>query len=728
MNQYAEQIARELSLTPQNVQGAIDLIDAGNTIPFIARYRKEATGSMDDQVLRTLGDRLEYLRGLDKRKAEVSASITEQGAMTRELRDSLESARTLAEVEDLYRPYKPKRKTRASIARARGLQPLADSIWEQRPDFDPEQAAAAFCGDEVPDARAALAGAQDILAERISDDARCRAELRRYYRAFGRIRSVDAKKGDSVYAPYYDYAEPLNKIPGHRVLALDRGEREGYIKVGIEVEPERAMAITAWMFARKKNGGVSAQLVEAAARDAYTRLIHPSLENELRTELTAAADEGAIAVFGDNLRQLLLQPPIPGKVVMGLDPGYRMGCKVAVVDPTGKVLDTGVVYPVPEFKRVDQAKAAVKGMVLRHHVELMAIGNGTAGRETEQFAAQVIRELAAEQGLHLQYMVVSEAGASVYSASKLAAEEFPQFDVNLRSAVSIARRLQDPLAELVTIDPKAIGVGQYQHDMPQKRLTETLDGVVEDCVNSVGVDLNTASAPLLRRVAGITAATAKNIVARREQEGAFTSRAQLKKVKGLGPKAFEQCAGFLRLPHATDPLDGTAVHPESYPAARGLLQACGYQPAEIGGASMQDLPARVRAKGEKALCEALGVGRPTLQDIVAELCRPGRDVRDSLPKPLLRSDVMKMEDLTPGMELTGTVRNVIDFGAFVDIGVHQDGLVHISQISDRFVKHPRDLLQVGQLVRVRVLEVDLPRKRIALTMKGVPQEAVNPGF
>ena len=728
MNQYAEQIARELSLTPQNVQGAIDLIDAGNTIPFIARYRKEATGSMDDQVLRTLGDRLEYLRGLDKRKAEVSASITEQGAMTRELRDSLESARTLAEVEDLYRPYKPKRKTRASIARARGLQPLADSIWEQRPDFDPEQAAAAFCGDEVPDARAALAGAQDILAERISDDARCRAELRRYYRAFGRIRSVDAKKGDSVYAPYYDYAEPLNKIPGHRVLALDRGEREGYIKVGIEVEPERAMAITAWMFARKKNGGASAQLVEAAARDAYTRLIHPSLENELRTELTAAADEGAIAVFGDNLRQLLMQPPIPGKVVMGLDPGYRMGCKIAVVDPTGKVLDTGVVYPVPEFKRVDQAKAAVKGMVLRHHVELMAIGNGTAGRETEQFAAQVIRELAAEQGLHLQYMVVSEAGASVYSASKLAAEEFPQFDVNLRSAVSIARRLQDPLAELVKIDPKAIGVGQYQHDMPQKRLTETLDGVVEDCVNSVGVDLNTASAPLLRRVAGITAATAKNIVARREQEGAFTSRAQLKKVKGLGPKAFEQCAGFLRLPHAADPLDGTAVHPESYPAARGLLQACGYQPAEIGGAAMQDLPARVRAKGEKALCEALGVGRPTLQDIVAELCRPGRDVRDSLPKPLLRSDVMKLEDLTPGMELTGTVRNVIDFGAFVDIGVHQDGLVHISQISDRFVKHPRDLLQVGQLVRVRVLEVDLPRKRIALTMKGVPQEAVNPGF
>lgn len=728
MNQYVEQIARELSLTPQNVQGAIELIDAGNTIPFIARYRKEATGSMDDQVLRTLGDRLEYLRGLDKRKAEVESSISEQGAMTPELQTALTAAQTLAEVEDLYRPYKPKRKTRASIARARGLQPLADAIWEQKPDFDPALAAAAYCSEEVPDAGAALAGAQDILAERISDDARCRAELRRYYHAFGHIHSTEAKKGDSVYAPYYDYSEPLNKIPGHRVLALDRGEREGYLKVSVEVEPERAMAITAWMFARKKTGGASARIVEAAARDAYARLIHPSLENEMRAELTAAADEGAIAVFGDNLRQLLLQPPIPGKVVMGLDPGYRMGCKIAVVDPTGKVLDTGVVYPVPEFKRVDQAKAAVKGMVRRHHVELMAIGNGTAGRETEQFAAEVIRELAAEEGLHLQYMVVSEAGASVYSASKLAAEEFPQFDVNLRSAVSIARRLQDPLAELVKIDPKAIGVGQYQHDMPQKRLTETLDGVVEDCVNSVGVDLNTASAPLLRRVAGITAATAKNIVARREAEGAFTSRAQLKKVKGLGPKAFEQCAGFLRLPHAADPLDATAVHPESYPAARGLLQACGYRAEEIGSASMQELPARVRAQGEKRLCETLGVGRPTLQDIVAELCRPGRDVRDSLPKPLLRSDVMKMEDLKPGMELTGTVRNVIDFGAFVDIGVHQDGLVHISQIADRFIKHPRDVLQVGQVVRVKVLEVDVPRKRIGLTMKGVPQTAVNPEF
>ena len=719
---YAEQIARELSLSPQNVQGAIDLIDAGNTIPFIARYRKEATGSMDDQALRALGDRLEYLRGLDKRKAEVEASITEQGALTPELARSIAAAQTLAEVEDLYRPYKPKRKTRASVARARGLQPLADAIFAQDASFDPAAAAAAYLGDEVPDAAAALAGAQDILAEQISDDARCRAELRRYYQAFGQIKSTQAKQEDSVYAPYYDASEPLTKIPGHRVLALDRGEREGYLKVSITVDAERAAAITAWMFARKKTGGASALLVEAAARDAYTRLIHPSLENELRAALTARADEGAIAVFGDNLRQLLLQPPIPGKVVLGLDPGYRMGCKLAVVDPTGKVLDTGVVYPVPEFKRVDQAKAAVKGMVLRHGVELMAIGNGTASRETEQFAADVIRELAAEHGLRLQYMVVSEAGASVYSASKLAAEEFPQFDVNLRSAVSIARRLQDPLAELVKIDPKAIGVGQYQHDMPQKRLSETLDGVVEDCVNSVGVDLNTASAPLLRRVAGITAATAKNIVARREEEGAFTSRAQLKKVKGLGPKAFEQCAGFLRLPGAKNPLDATAVHPESYPAARGLLEACGFAPAEIGTPAMQQLPARIKAKGEKALCESLGIGLPTLQDIAAELCRPGRDVRDSLPKPLLRSDVMGMEDLTPGMELVGTVRNVIDFGAFVDIGVHQDGLVHISQIADRFVKHPRDLLKVGQRVRVKVLEVNPAKKRIALSMKGVPQE------
>ena len=719
MPNYAEQLAAELHLTAQNVQGAIDLIDAGNTIPFIARYRKEATGSMDDQVLRDLGDRLAYLRGLDKRKEEVAAAIDGQGAMTPELTAALQKAATLAEVEDLYRPYKPKRKTRAGIARARGLQGLADAIFAQDPALDPQAAAAAYLNDEVPDADAALAGAQDILAEQISDDAACRAELRRYYRAFGRIASAKARDEDSVYAQYYDYAEPLAKIPGHRVLALDRGEREGYLKVGIQVDAERAGAIAAWMFARKKTGGASAALVEAAALDAYRRLIHPSLENELRGELTDAAAEGAIRVFGDNLRQLLLQPPIRGKTVMGLDPGYRMGCKVAVVDPTGKVLDTGVVYPVPEFKRVDQAKRTVKQMILAHGVEVLAIGNGTAGHETEEFAAVVIHELAAENGLRLQYMVVSEAGASVYSASKLAAEEFPQFDVNLRSAVSIARRLQDPLAELVKIDPKAVGVGQYQHDMPQKRLDETLDGVVEDCVNSVGVDLNTASAPLLRRVAGLTAATAKNIVARREAEGAFTSRAQLKKVKGLGPKAYEQCAGFLRLPEAKNRLDATAVHPESYAAAKGLLDACGFTAADIGTPALAGLPAAVQAKGEKPLCEALGIGAPTLHDIVSELCKPGRDVRDTLPPPLLRSDIMQLEDLKPGMVLQGTVRNVIDFGAFVDLGVHQDGLVHISQISDRFIKHPREVLKVGDIVKVKVLSVDVGKKRIALSMKGV---------
>ena len=720
-NPHIQQLARELDLNPKYVEGAVGLIDQGNTIPFIARYRKEATGSMDDQVLRRLGERLEYLRGLDTRKEEVSRSITEQGAMTPELQKSLDAAATLAEVEDLYRPYKPKRRTRAGIARERGLQPLADAILQQNSGFDPQAEAARYCNEEVPDAAAALAGAQDILAEQISDDARCRAELRRFYRAFGMVRSVGAKEEDSVYAQYYDYNEPVGKIPGHRILALDRGEREGFLKVTIQVESERAADIAAKLFVHR-NGGPSAAIVEAAALDAYKRLIHPSLETELRGELSDKAAEGAIQVFGDNLRQLLLQPPIRGKVVMGLDPGYRMGCKVAVVDATGRVLDTGVVYPVPEFKKVDQAKAAVKRMIRANGVQLLAIGNGTAGRETEQFAAQVIRELAESDGLHLQYMVVSEAGASVYSASKLAAEEFPQFDVNLRSAVSIARRLQDPLAELVKIDPKAVGVGQYQHDMPQKRLNETLDGVVEDCVNSVGVDLNTASAPLLRRVAGITATTAKNIVARREAEGPFASRAELKKVKGLGPKAFEQCAGFLRLPGAKNRLDETAVHPESYAAAKTVLQACGYQAADIGTPALADLEDRVARLGAARLCAEAGVGEPTLKDIIAELKKPGRDVRDSLPKPLLRSDVMGIEDLKEGMELTGTVRNVIDFGAFVDIGVHQDGLVHISQIADRFVKHPRDVLKVGDVVNVRVLSVDVKKKRIALTMKGVAQK------
>lgn len=714
MTDYAQKIAQELNLKPIHVSNAIALIDEGNTIPFIARYRKEATDSMDDQLLRQLGERLEYLRGLDKRKDEVSRSITEQGAMTEQLAAQLEKAATLAEVEDLYRPYKPKRKTRASMAKAKGLEPLAQLILAQNAKTDPEAAARDYLNEQVADTSEALQGARDIIAETVSDDARCRAELRRFYHAFGQVRSVGAKEEDSVYSPYYDFSEPVSKIAGHRVLALNRGEREGYLKVNIEVDPERAGALCARLFAREKTGGACAQQVLQAALDAYKRLIHPSLDTEIRTELTDAANEGAITVFGDNLRQLLLQPPIKGKVALGLDPGYRMGCKVAVVDATGKVLDTTVIYPVPEFKRVEQAQKILKDLIKKHGVQIIAIGNGTASKETEMFAADVIREI----GGGVQYMVVSEAGASVYSASKLAAAEFPQFDVNLRSAVSIARRLQDPLAELVKIEPKAVGVGQYQHDMPQKRLEETLDGVVEDCVNSVGVDLNTASAPLLSRVAGITGSTAKNIVAYREEQGEFTSRAQLKKVKGLGPKAFEQCAGFLRLPNAKNKLDETAVHPESYAAAKALLELCGFTLSQIGTPEIQALPAAARALGWDKLTQATGAGRPTLEDIMAELLKPGRDMRDSLPKPLLRSDVMGMEDLKPGMELTGTVRNVIDFGAFVDIGVHQDGLVHISQICDKFIKHPREVLKVGDVVQVKVLDVDVKKKRISLTCKG----------
>ncbi len=710
-------LAAELGQPEKYVAAAVELIDAGNTIPFIARYRKEATNAMDDQVLRQLADRLEYLRGLEKRKAEVASAITEQGAMTEELEKALEAAKTLAEVEDIYRPYKPKRKTRASVAKARGLEPLAQALFAQNPGLDVEAEAEKYINEEVPDAAAALAGARDILAEQVSDDARLRAELRRFYNAFGLVKSKAAKEEDSVYAGYYDFSQPVNKIAGHRVLALDRGEREGFLKVSVEVEADRACGVAQRMFV-KKNGGASAAQVNAAVEDAYSRLIHPSLEREVRAALTEQAAEGAIQVFGENLRQLLLQPPIKGKVALGMDPGYRMGCKLAVVDATGKVLDTAVVYPVPEFKKVEQAKAKVKDLIRRHKVEIIAIGNGTAGKETEIFAAEVIREL----GGGVQYMVVSEAGASVYSASKLAAEEFPQFDVNLRSAVSIARRLQDPLAELVKIDPKAVGVGQYQHDMPQKRLNETLDGVVEDCVNSVGVDLNTASAPLLGRVAGLTASTAKNVVAFREENGAFTSRAQLKKVKGLGPKAFEQCAGFLRLPGAKNALDATAVHPESYPAAKTLLELCGFSDKDIGTEAIQTLPQKAKQIGFEALCQATGAGEPTLRDIMAELLKPGRDMRDELPAPMLRTDVMSMEDLKPGMEMMGTVRNVIDFGAFVDIGVHQDGLVHISQLSDRFIKHPSQAVKVGDVVKVKILDVDLKKKRISLTMKGLNKQ------
>ena len=714
---FAKILAGELNVPEQYVSAAIRLIDEGNTIPFIARYRKEATNAMDDQVLRQLADRLEYLRGLEKRKGEVAATIEELGAMTPELQKALDAAKTLAEVEDIYRPYKPKRKTRASVAKARGLEPLAQAIFAQKPGLDVNAEAEKYINDEVPDAEAALAGARDIIAEQVSDDATLRAQLRRFYQTFGLVKSKAAKEEDSVYAGYYDFSQAVNKIAGHRVLALDRGEREGFLKVTVEVDAEKAVGGIRRMFV-KAGGGPSAAQVSAAVEDAYTRLIHPSLEREVRSNLSDEAAEGAIQVFGENLRQLLLQPPIKGKVALGMDPGYRMGCKLAVVDETGKVLDTAVVYPVPEFKKVDQAKAKVKDLIRKHHVQIIAIGNGTAGKETEIFAAEVIREL----GGGVQYMVVSEAGASVYSASKLAAEEFPQFDVNLRSAVSIARRLQDPLAELVKIDPKAVGVGQYQHDMPQKRLNETLDGVVGDCVNSVGVDLNTASAPLLARVAGLSASTAKNVVAWREENGAFASRAQLKKVKGLGPKAFEQCAGFLRIPGAKKALDGTAVHPESYPAAEKLLSLCGFADKDIGTEAIQALPKKAREIGFAALCAETGAGEPTLKDIIAELLRPGRDMRDELPAPMLRSDVMSLEDLKPGMELMGTVRNVIDFGAFVDIGVHQDGLVHISQLSDKFIKHPSQAVKVGDVVKVKILDVDQKKKRISLTMKGLNKQ------
>ena len=715
-------LAQELDKNPQHVENIVRLLDEGNTIPFIARYRKELHGAMDDTALRTLEERLQYLRNLEERRETVKKAIEEQGKLTEDLSAAIDSAKTLAEVEDLYRPYKQKRRTRATAAREKGLEPLAALLLAQEWDCPrPEDAAQAFIDPEkgVETVADALQGANDIIAETLSDDADIRKTLRGLLTRQGRLRSLAATEEDSVYRLYYDFDQPLSKLAGHQILAVNRGEKEGFLSVTVVLDRDAALPLM--RRAVVKPGSSAMEFIKAACEDAYDRLIYPSLEREARSTLTDSANEGAIGQFALNLKPLLMQPPVKGKVTMGLDPGYRMGCKVAVVDGTGKVLDTAVVYPTYGERQKKEAIVTLAKLIRKHGVEHIAIGNGTASRETEQMAVELIHQVN-ETGAHVSYMIVSEAGASVYSASKLAAEEFPQYDVNLRSAVSIARRLQDPLAELVKIDPKAIGVGQYQHDMPQKRLNETLDGVVEDCVNSVGVDLNTASAPLLRRVAGVSAATAKNIVAWREEEGAFTSRAQLKKVKGLGPKAYEQCAGFLRLPEAKNRLDATAVHPESYAAAKALLDACGYTAAEIGTDKLADLPGVVRAKGAGTLCEALGVGEPTLNDIVAELCKPGRDVRDSLPKPLLRSDVMGLDDLKPGMELTGTVRNVIDFGAFVDLGVHQDGLVHVSQISDKFIKHPREVLKVGDIVRVKVLNVDTAKKRIALTMKGVPQQ------
>ncbi len=702
----------EFHLRQTQVENTVKLIDEGNTIPFIARYRKEATGSLDDQLLRELYDRLMYLRNLEEQKAKVHASIEEQGAMTDEIAAALENAETLTEIDDIYRPYRPKRKTRASVAKAKGLQPLADKIYGQGDD-DPMILASEYINEElgVKDAEEALAGALDIIAEAVSDDADARKRLRYVCRMNGFLTSKGACDDLDVYEMYADFSEPINKIAPHRVLAINRGERDGKLKVAIEFDRVKAMNILNGIHI--KNGSRCASEVRKAVEDAYDRLLFPSIEREIRNELTDAASESAIKVFQLNLRQLLMQPPLKGRTVLGLDPGYRTGCKLAVVDGTGKVLDTGVIYAVPPHNKVAEAKATVKRLIKKHGVQVMAIGNGTASHETEVFAADVIHE----EDVPLSYMVVSEAGASVYSASKLAAQEFPEYDVSLRSAVSIARRLQDPLAELVKIDPKAIGVGQYQHDMPEKRLSEALDGVVEDCVNGVGVDLNTASAQLLERVAGISSAVAKNIVAFRQENGAFSSRSQLKKVPKLGPKAFEQCAGFLRVPESREVLDRTGVHPESYSATKQLLELCGISSEQLKNGACDTVTEKVESIGAEKLASQLGIGTPTLLDIVKELSKPGRDPRDELPPPLLRTDVMGIEDLKPGMELTGTVRNVIDFGAFVDIGVHQDGLVHISQITDRFIKHPLEAVKVGDIVKVKVLSVDVQKKRISLTMK-----------
>ena len=710
-------LAQELDKNPQHVENVVRLLDEGNTIPFIARYRKELHGAMDDTALRTLEERLQYLRGLEERREAVKKSIESQGKLTEELSAAIDQAQTLAEVEDLYRPYKQKRRTRATVAREKGLEPLAQLLFAQERDCPrPEEAAQNFIDPDkgVETIADALGGAHDIVAEWISDDAAIRKALREYTLRQGKLVSKAATEEDTVYRLYYDFEQSIPRLQGHQILAMDRGEREGKLTVTVLEDRERLLPMVCRAVVIP--GSPAMDFVKDAAEDSLDRLIWPSLGREIRNHLTEQADEGAIGQFALNLKPLLMQPPVKGKVTMGLDPGYRMGCKVAVVDGTGKVLDTAVVYPTYGERQKKEAIAALEKLIRKHGVENIAIGNGTASRETEQMAVELIRQVN-EAGAHVSYMIVSEAGASVYSASKLAAEEFPQYDVNLRSAVSIARRLQDPLAELVKIDPKAIGVGQYQHDMPQKQLDEALNGVVEDCVNAVGVDINTASPSLLQRVAGLNGTTAKNVVAYREENGAFTSRAQIKKVPKLGPKAFQQCAGFLRVPESKSVLDNTAVHPESYDAAKALLDLTGHTLVDVKDGKLSDLPGQVKAYGEEKAAEAIGVGVPTLRDIVSELLKPGRDVRDELPKPILRTDVLEMKDLKPGMVLTGTVRNVIDFGVFVDIGVHQDGLVHISQVSDKFIKHPSEVVSVGDIVKVVVLEVDEKKKRISLSMK-----------
>ena len=711
-------LAQELKQPVQYVQNVVTLLDEGNTIPFIARYRKEMHGSMDDTVLRTLEDRLQYLRNLDERKETVKNAIEEQGKLTEELSAAIDEAKTLAEVEDLYRPYKQKRRTRATVAKEKGLEPLAALLYAQEKDCPaPEEAAAEYVDPEkgVETVADALQGANDIIAEWISDDAAIRKVMRELVMRQGIMTTAAATEEDSVYRLYYDFKSALNKLQGHQILAINRGEKEEMLSVRIELDD--VVTLPALRRLVVKPGSAAMDFVKAAADDAWTRLLMPSLFNEVRGLLTDEAAEGAIGNFALNLKPLLMQPPVKGHVTMGLDPGYAHGCKVAVIDGTGKVLDTTVVYPTYGERQKNEAIVKLSAMAKKHGVTHLAIGNGTASRETEAMAVEMIRGLPG-----VSYMIVSESGASVYSASKLAAEEFPDYDVNLRSAVSIARRMQDPLAELVKIDPKAIGVGQYQHDMPQKRLDDTLSGVVEDCVNAVGVDVNTASASLLGQVSGLNAAVAKNIVKYREENGIFPDRKRLLKVPKLGPKAYEQCAGFLRVPESKNVLDNTGVHPESYAAAEKLLALCGYTTEDVKAGKIGELSAKVKGEGEDKVAAVLGIGVPTLQDVVKELMKPGRDVRDDLPAPILRTDVLEIKDLKPGMVLTGTVRNVIDFGVFVDIGVHQDGLVHISQVCNKFIRHPSEAVSVGDVVKVVVLEVDEKKHRISLSMKQVPKE------
>ena len=713
-------ITQEFNLQPTHAKNIVALIDEGNTIPFIARYRKEMTGSCDDQILRELFDRLTYLRNLEKRKEEVFSAISEQGKMTDEIQKALESATTLTEVEDVYRPYKQKRKTRASVAIARGLQPLADAILAQNKAFDVYAEAEKYLSDEVKTTNDAINGAQDIIAEIISDDAPTRKKLRNFFFKHGEIVSSYAKgKAEEdelkTYGMYADYREAVSEAKSHRILALNRGEKEEFLKVSVEVDTEFAKRITGAGFL--KDGGESTKIVKRAVEDGYERLIAPSVEREVRAQLFEDASEQAIKMFELNLKPLLMQPPVKDKITMGWDPAFRTGCKICVVDGTGKVLDKTVVFPTPPLSKTKEAKVVLKALIEKHGVEIISCGNGTASKESEIFIAELIREIKQETGREVAYMIVNEAGASVYSASPLGAEEFPDYDVTTRSAVSIARRLQDPLAELIKIDPKSIGVGQYQHDMNEKRLDATLAGVLEDCVNSVGVDLNTASVSLLKFVAGLNASVAKNIVTYREANGKFISRKQLLKVPKLGEKAYTQCAGFLRVDCGKNILDNTAVHPESYEKAEKLLSLFSYTTKDVKEGKIADLRQKIKAYGEDKVAKETELDKATLNDIVTELMKPGRDIRDALPPPMLRKDIMGIEDLKVGMEVTGTVRNVVDFGAFIDIGVHQDGLVHISEITDRYIRHPSEVLKVGQIVQARVKDVDVKKNRIGLTMK-----------